>query len=228
MTILDNLKHNKKLFTNRNLSKSLLSNSLGKDEKRPRGETARARIPDEDLVFAAQHGDAKAFEILILRYQRQIFNLIYQMTHNVEVVEDIGQDVFVAAFRAIKDFKAKSSFFTWLYRIAINHCKNYLASSNRAQDVEKRYRIEQEAGESFEEDYEKNPQNMLLAKEFVESLEDAIASLPSEQRVVLTLCEFQGFSYQEIAEILECPIGTVRSRLSRARAALQEILGGHL
>ena len=227
MTIPDNFKQNRKFFTNWNLSESLLSKD-STDAKSPvLGETIRAQIPDEKLVFASQRGDTKAFEILIRRYQRQVFNLIYQMTHNVEVVEDIGQDIFIAAFKAIKDFKAQSSFFTWLYRIAINHCKNYLTASNRTQDAEKRYRIEQHSVE-IPEDYEKNPQSMLLAKEFVEQMEEAMASLPAEQRIVLTLCEFQGLSYQEIAEILGCPIGTVRSRLSRARSGLQEILGGYV
>jgi RNA polymerase sigma-70 factor (ECF subfamily) len=226
MTIPDKFKQERKIFTNWNLSESVLSKSSVDDGNRVVEETTQAQIPDQKLVLASQRGDTEAFEILIRRYQRQIFNLIYQMTHNVEVVEDIGQDVFVAAFKAIKDFKAQSSFFTWLYRIAINHCKNYLTASNRTQDAEKRYRIEQSAVE-IPEDYERNPQSMLLAKEFVEQMEQAIAILPPEQRIVLTLCEFQGLSYQEIAEILGCPIGTVRSRLSRARAGLQEVLGDY-
>jgi RNA polymerase sigma-70 factor (ECF subfamily) len=221
MSILDNLKYNKKFLAIRNLRGTSLSNNQSAVGKIVEGETTKTQIPDEQLVIASQQGDIKAFEMLVLRYQRQIFSLIYQMTHNVEVVEDIGQDVFVAAFKAIKDFKAKSSFFTWLYRIAINHCKNYLTSSTRAQEIEQRYQREQNS-EGFSEDHEKNPQSMLLAKEFVEQMENAIMALPEEQRIVLMLCEFEGLSYQEIAEVLECPIGTVRSRLSRARTTLQE------
>ena len=151
-------------------------------------------------------------------------SLIYQMTHNVEVVEDIAQDVFVAAFRAIKNFQAKSSFFTWLYRIAINHCKNYLTSSRRAQEIEQRYQWEY-LPHGEKEQQKRTPQSTLLAKEFVQQMETAVESLPEEQRLVLVLCEFEGLSYQEIAETLECPIGTVRSRLSRARTALQKLLG---
>ncbi len=226
MTSLAKLRDYRKLLSDWNLNVDLLSNEENMGMK-PQQEVVQPQISDEELVSSAQHGDTKAFEVLILRYQRQIFNLIYQMTHNVEVVEDIGQDVFIAAFRAIKDFQARSSFFTWLYRIAINHCKNYLTSSNRVQDLESRYRVEQSAEEGTE-DYEKNPQHMLLAKEFVQQLEGSLASLPAEQRIVLTLCEFQGLSYQEIAEILECPIGTVRSRLSRARTALQEALDTYM
>ncbi len=223
MTIIDNLQDQWQLFRNGNFSELVLSNESSNVKKAIQKETTQTQIPDEKLVEASQRGDTGAFEVLIYRYQRQIFNLIYQMTHNVDAVEDIGQDVFVAAFRAIKDFQAKSSFFTWLYRIAINHCKNYLTSANRTQDVEKLYRAEQETVETSD-DYEKNPQSMLIAKEFVTQMEEAMEGLPAEQRIVITLCEFQGFSYQEIAEILQCPVGTVRSRLARARATLQEYL----
>ena len=186
-------------------------------------DTTTTRIADEQLVITSQQGDTAAFEVLVLRYQRQIFSLIYHMTHDVEAVEDLAQDVFLAAFKAIKDFQARSSFFTWLYRIAINHCKNYLAALTRSQQSTQQYQREHDSEEPFD-NQDRDPQRMLLAKEFVEQMEKAITSLPEEQRVVLTLCEFEGMSYQEIAEVLECPVGTVRSRLSRARAALQEIL----
>jgi RNA polymerase sigma-70 factor (ECF subfamily) len=146
------------------------------------------------------------------------------MTRNVEVVEDIGQEVFIASFRAIKDFQAKSSFFTWLYRIAINRCKNYLASANRAKEFEEQYQQEQIA-DGTDDRHERTPQSTLLAKEFVQQMEQAVQILPEEQRTVLVLCEFEGLSYQEIADVLECPVGTVRSRLSRARMALQEMFG---
>ncbi|PID58540.1 RNA polymerase sigma factor RpoE [candidate division KSB3 bacterium] len=208
--------------------RELLSNdSISAKKKTIRQKKTQSRHSDEDLVAASQRGETQAFELLILRYQRQIFNLIYQMTHNAEVVEDLGQDIFLAAFKAIKGFQSKSSFFTWLYRIAINHCKNYLVSSNRAQDFELRYQAEQDK-HSGADDYERDPANRLLAKEFAEEMEKAFAQLPPEQRIVLTLCEFQGLSYQEISEIVDCPIGTVRSRLSRARAALEKALGTYL
>ncbi len=227
MSIIDYFNYKKKFLAVRNLSNTDLSNKQSIVGKMPIGETTNVQIPDEQLVIASQHGDIQAFEELVLRYQRQIFSLIYQMTHDAEVVEDIGQDVFVAAFKAIKDFKAKSSFFTWLYRIAINHCKNYLTASTRAQDIEQRYQREQNSKE-LSENQERDPQSMLLAREFAEQMEQAIMSLPEEQRVVLILCEFEGLSYQEIAEVLECPIGTIRSRLSRARTTLQETLGNFL
>ncbi len=227
MTIRANFRYSKKLFFLWNLSVSLLSNDADGVMGQARNKASQSRVSDEKLVSASQRGDAEAFETLIFRYQRQIFNLIYQMTHNTEVVEDIGQDVFIAAFKAINDFQAKSSFFTWLYRIAINHCKNYLTSSARTQDLEAQYRVEQYPEENGN-DYEKNPQSTLLAKEFVEQFEEALEILPAEQRIVLTLCEFQGLSYQKISEILDCPIGTVRSRLSRARAALQEGLDTYM
>ncbi|GAK53701.1 RNA polymerase sigma factor [Candidatus Moduliflexus flocculans] len=224
MTIFYNFIDNKNLsvvwnFLAAALSKDADIASVGKRQK----EKTQALMTDEELVSFSQRGDTNAFEKLIVRYQRQVFHLIYQMTNNAEVVEDIGQEVFIAAFKGIKDFHGKSSFFTWLYRIAINHCKNYLAASSRSQNFETRYRKE-EPIEDVTEDYEENPQSLLLAKEFVEQLEEALATLPPEQRVVLTLCEFQGLSYEEIADILECPVGTIRSRLSRARTALQDIL----
>ena len=226
MSFSDNFKHRKKFSAVRNLNALHLSNNQNAMGKTIDGKTTTPS-PDEHLVTASQQGDLNAFEVLILRYQRQIFSLIYQMTHDVEVVEDIAQDVFVAAFKAIKEFKAKSSFFTWLYRIAINHCKNYLTSATRVQEIEQRYQREQNAA-GGSENQKQNPQSLFLAKEFVEQMEQAILSLPEEQRVVLMLCEFEGLSYQEIAEVLECPLGTVRSRLSRARTALQEILGDFL
>ena len=191
--------------------------------RKKQGEQAQSLMSDEELVSASQRGDTNAFEKLIVRYQRQVFHLIYQMTNNAEVVEDIGQEVFIAAFKGMRDFHGKSSFFTWLYRIAINQCKNYLAASSRSQNFETRYRKE-EPVDDVTEDYEENPQSLLLAKEFVAQLEGALEKMPTEQRIVLTLCEFQGLSYEEIAEILECPVGTIRSRLSRARTALQDIL----
>ncbi len=224
MTTFNNLINNKNLLVAWNFFATTLSKNVDIVSVPKVGEgEGHTLITDEELVSFSQRGDTNAFEKLIVRYQRQVFHLIYQMTNNAEVVEDIGQDVFIAAFKGIKDFHGKSSFFTWLYRIAINHCKNYLAASTRIQNFESRYRKEESLDE-ITEDYEENPQSLLLAKEFVEQLKDALAILPPEQRVVLTLCEFQGLSYEEIADILECPVGTVRSRLSRARTALQDIL----
>lgn len=219
-----NVKYPKNFSTVRNLRDIPLSNHHSKGGNIAQGGTVGVDNPDEELVRASQRGNVQAFEQLIFRYQRSILSLIYQMTRNVEVVEDIGQDVFVAAFRAIKDFQAKSSFFTWLYRIAINQCKNYLASSHRAREFEQRYQQEHIA-DGTDDRHERTPQSTLLAKEFVQQMEQAVQMLPEEQRTVLILCEFEGLSYQEIADVLECPVGTVRSRLSRARMTLQAMLG---
>jgi RNA polymerase sigma-70 factor, ECF subfamily len=219
-----NVKYPKNFSTVGNLKDVPLSNSESKGGNFAQGRAVSVDIPDEELVRASQRGNVQAFEQLILRYQRPILSLIYQMTRNVEVVEDIGQEVFIASFRAIKDFQAKSSFFTWLYRIAINHCKNYLASANRAKEFVQQYQQEQ-AADGADDRHERTPQSTLLAKEFVQQMEQAVQVLPEEQRTVLILCEFEGLSYQEIADVLECPVGTVRSRLSRARMALQEMFG---
>ncbi len=222
-----NPKNMKNFSATRNLQEVPLSNHQSNSTSATQAGGVNASVADEELVYAAQRGNIQAFEQLILRYQRQIFSLIYQMTRNVEVVEDIGQDVFVAAFRAMKDFQSKSSFFTWLYRIAINHCKNYTTSSNRTKEFEQRYQQEYSADED-DDGYVRTPQSTLLAKEFVAQMEDAMRVLPEEQRTVLVLCEFEGLSYQEIADVLDCPVGTVRSRLSRARTTLQQILGDAL
>ncbi len=222
-----NAKNMKNLTAARNLQDIPLSNKQSNTAFAAQEVIMSAQIPDDELVYAAQRGNIQAFEQLILRYQRQIFSLIYQMTRDVEIVEDIGQDVFVAAFRAIKDFQAKSSFFTWLYRIAINHCKNYTASANRVKEFEHRYQQEYNA-DGDDADRARSPHSTLLAKEFVEQMEQAVLMLPEEQRTVLVLCEFEGLSYQEIADVLECPVGTVRSRLSRARTTLQDVFGDTL
>jgi RNA polymerase sigma-70 factor (ECF subfamily) len=223
-TMSSNSQNTKNFSAVRNLRDVPLSNNHSKEFFVSQEGVVNEGIPDDELVYAAQRGNIQAFEHLVLRYQRQIFSLIYQMTRNVDVVEDLGQDVFVAAFRAIKDFQAKSSFFTWLYRIAINHCKNYAASSNRAKEFEQRY--QQEYSDDDDSEYQaRNPERSLLAKEFVEQMEAAIGMLPEEQRTVLVLCEFEGLSYQDIADVLECPVGTVRSRLSRARTTLQDLMG---
>ncbi len=224
MTSFYNFSSNKNFSIDGNFFATALSKNIEVvSSQKQQGGQAQSLMSDEELVSASQRGDTNAFEKLIVRYQRQVFHLIYQMTNNAEIVEDIGQEVFIAAFKGIRDFHGKSSFFTWLYRIAINHCKNYLAASSRFQNFETRYRKEEQA-EEVTEDYEENPQSLLLAKEFVAQLEGALEKLPTEQRIVLTLCEFQGLSYEAIAEILECPVGTIRSRLSRARIALQDIL----
>lgn len=182
------------------------------------------QVSDENLVKRCQAGDSLAFETLVVRYQRQIFSLIYRMTNNSEVVEDLAQDVFISAFKAIGEFKGNSSFFTWLYRIAINKCKNYLTSLKGSPISLEDKRSENKAFLLDITDRKTNPQTALLTRELLEQLNEALENLPEDQRMTLTLYDLEGLSYQEIAEILHCPVGTVRSRLARARIALKEKL----
>lgn len=189
------------------------------------------QVSDESLVKRCQTGDSLAFETLVIRYQRQIFSLIHRMTNNPEVVEDLAQDVFISAFKAIGEFKGNSSFFTWLYRIAINKCKNYLASLRVAPVTSsmtvKGPKSETEPSLMDIPDQRVNPQTALLTGEFLNQVDEALESLPEDQKTTLVLYDLEGLSYQEIAEILHCPIGTVRSRLARARTALREKLKGY-
>lgn len=187
-------------------------------------DLGKQQVSDESLVKRCQTGDSLAFETLVVRYQRQIFSLIHRMTNNPEVVEDLAQDVFISAFKAIGEFKGNSSFFTWLYRIAINKCKNYLTSLKGSPIPLGDKRSE---GENFLldiADRRTNPQTALLAGELLEQIDEALESLPEDQKMALILYDLEGLSYQEIAEILHCPIGTVRSRLARARLTLKEKL----
>ncbi|HWP47545.1 MAG TPA: sigma-70 family RNA polymerase sigma factor [Candidatus Limnocylindrales bacterium] len=181
-------------------------------------------VTDESLVKRCQAGDSLAFETLVIRYQRQIFSLIHRMTNNPEIVEDLAQEVFISAFKAIGEFKGNSSFFTWLYRIAINKCKNYLASSRGSLIPIGDRRSEAEPSLLEIADQRVNPQTALLTGELLAQVDEALGSLPDDQREALVLYDLEGLSYQEIAEVLNCPIGTVRSRLARARAALRERL----
>jgi RNA polymerase sigma-70 factor (ECF subfamily) len=146
------------------------------------------------------------------------------MTNNPDIVEDLAQEVFISAFKAIGEFKGNSSFFTWLYRIAINKCKNYLASSRGSLVPIGDRRLEAEPSLLQIADQRVNPQTALLTGELLERVDEALGSLPEDQREALVLYDLEGLSYQEIAEVLQCPIGTVRSRLARARAALKERL----
>jgi RNA polymerase sigma-70 factor (ECF subfamily) len=150
--------------------------------------------------------------------------LIHRMTNNPEVVEDLAQDVFISAFKAIGEFKGNSSFFTWLYRIAINKCKNYIASLRGSPLTIGDKRPEAEPSLWDIADHRINPQTALLTGELLEQVNEALESLPEDQKTTLILYDLEGLSYQEIAEILQCPIGTVRSRLARARTALREKL----
>ena len=180
---------------------------------------------DEDLVQRVQQGDKSAFDLLVIKYQHRIVHLVNRYVKDPFEAQDVAQDSFIKAYRAIGDFRGESAFYTWLYRIAINTAKNYLLSrSRRSFD----YEIDVQDAEQVENAAQlkdmDTPENLLMNEQIVLVIKAAIEKLPEEMRIAITLREFEGMSYEEIAEAMDCPIGTVRSRIFRAREAIDEKL----
>ena len=180
---------------------------------------------DADLVKRVQAGDTGAFDLLVQKYQHKVINLLGRFVSDHAECQDIAQDAFIKAFRAIDSFRGDSQFYTWLYRIAANTAKNHLASRarkspNYAVDVEDAEHFE---GESGLKEYA-NPENLLLTDEIRARIFHAIENLPEDLKSAITLREIDGLSYEEIAEVMDCPIGTVRSRIFRARDVIDKEL----
>ncbi|MCH7881115.1 MAG: RNA polymerase sigma factor RpoE [Proteobacteria bacterium] len=180
---------------------------------------------DAELVKRVQKGDKAAFDILVQKYQHKVVNLISRFVSDQSECYDIAQEAFIKAYRAIGNFRGDSQFYTWLYRIAANTAKNHLASSARKSpmytvDVDDAERYE---GESGLKEYS-NPENLLLTDEIKETIFRVIEGLPDDLKSAITLRELEGLSYEEIAEVMDCPIGTVRSRIFRARDAIDREL----
>lgn len=176
---------------------------------------------DKELVQRVQQGDKKSFDLLVLKYQNRIIKLVSRYVREPGDAQDIAQEAFIKAYRALPNFRGDSAFYTWLYRIAINTAKNHVvALSRRPAEA----RLENADGEQMDvEDLQKDietPENLLLANEIKQTILDAMDKLPEDLRVALTLREVEGLSYDEIAETMDCPIGTVRSRIFRARVAV--------
>ena len=185
--------------------------------ERPVGE----RQVDQALVVRVQKGDRPAFDLLVRKYQHRIAKLVSRFVSDRSEVEDVTQEAFIKAWRAIKGFRGDSAFYTWLYRIAINTAKNYLVSQGRrppATDIE----AEEAEGTSMGVTLRENatPESHLHADEIAMTVERAVARLPEDLRTAITLREIDGLSYEEIADVMDCPIGTVRSRIFRAREAI--------
>jgi len=184
------------------------------------------RAIDQKLVEKAQQGDKKAFGILVEKYNKKLTRLLSRMVRDQSEIEDIVQDSFIKAYRAINNFRGDSAFYTWLYRIGINTAKNHLVSLGRrpkAMDS-----VEIEDIENFEDGHElrnlETPETSMMTNEIVTTVNETIEMLPDDLRQAITLREMDGLSYDEIAAIMECPIGTVRSRIFRAREAISEKL----
>lgn len=181
--------------------------------------TSGNREIDHELVLRAQRGDKHAFGMLVDKYQRKLARLLSRMVRDQSEIEDIVQDTFIKAYRALPNFRGDSAFYTWLYRIGINTAKNYLVSMGRRPTVSTGVEIED--AENFEDGDElrtmETPESSMMTKQIAQTVNDTVASLPEELRTAITLREIEGLSYEEIATIMNCPIGTVRSRIFRAR-----------
>jgi RNA polymerase sigma-70 factor (ECF subfamily) len=180
---------------------------------------------DAELVKRVQAGDKAAFDILVQKYQHKVVNLINRFVSDQTECYDIAQDAFIKAYRAIGNFRGDSQFYTWLYRIAANTAKNHLASRARKSPA---YTVDVEDAEHFEgesglKEYT-TPENLLLSEEIEQTVFKAIEDLPDDLKSAITLREIEGLSYEEIAGVMDCPIGTVRSRIFRARDAIDKEL----
>lgn len=184
------------------------------------------RLVDQKLVEKAQRGDKRAFGILVEKYHKKLTRLLSRMVRDQSEIEDIVQDSFVKAYRAINNFRGDSAFYTWLYRIGINTAKNHLVSLGRRPKAMNEVEIEDV--ENFEDGDElrsiETPENTMMTKEIVATVNDTIEGLPDELKEAISLREMDGLSYEEIADLMQCPIGTVRSRIFRAREAIAEKL----
>jgi RNA polymerase sigma-70 factor, ECF subfamily len=186
----------------------------------------RAPDADELLVAQAVAGDQKAFELLVIKYQRRVQRLIGRMVRDVDLVEDIAQETFIRAYRALAQFRGEAQFYTWLYRIAVNTAKKALMDLKRNPTVsENFFKTDDDDETSFAENELTSPETpdaVLASKEIALIINAALEALPEELRQAVTLREIEGMSYEEIAEAMNCPIGTVRSRIFRAREAISQ------
>lgn len=180
------------------------------------------REVDQQLVERAQRGDKHAFELLVAKYQRRLGRLISRFVRNVAEAEDVTQDAFIKAYRALPAFRGDSAFYTWLYRIGINTAKNHLVAQGRRAPTSTP--LDADEAEEFEDaallHEVATPENELMSKQVVEVVNASLQELPDDLRTALTLREMEGLSYEEIAAVMDCPIGTVRSRIFRAREAI--------
>lgn len=180
---------------------------------------------DAELVKRVQKGDKAAFDLLVQKYEHKVVNLISRFVSDHSECYDIAQEAFIKAYRAIGNFRGDSQFYTWLYRIAANTAKNYLASRARKSPM---YTVDVDDAEHYEgesglKEYS-NPENLLLTEEIKQTIFRAIEDLPDDLKSAITLRELEGLTYEEIAEVMDCPIGTVRSRIFRARDAIDREL----
>ncbi len=181
---------------------------------------------DQQLVERAQAGDKRAFELLVAKYQRKLGRLLSRFIRDPAEVDDVSQEAFIKAYRALPSFRGDSAFYTWLYRIGINTAKNHLVAAGRRPAIGGELEALEGGGEdSLAQVGDVNtPEAELMSKEIAQTVNNTLGQLPEELRTAITLREIEGLSYEEIAQIMNCPIGTVRSRIFRAREAIAEKL----
>ena len=181
---------------------------------------------DQTLVERVQRGDKQAFGLLVVKYQRKLARLLSRLIRDPAEVEDVAQEAFLKAYRALPSFRGDSAFYTWLYRIGVNTAKNYLVSQGRRAPTSTEF--DSEEAETFEDGDQlrdmNTPEHLMATRQIGETVNAAMEALPEELRTAIMLRELEGLSYEEIAEIMDCPIGTVRSRIFRAREAVAEKL----
>jgi RNA polymerase sigma-70 factor (ECF subfamily) len=180
------------------------------------------REVDSELVARVQRGDKRAFDLLVLKYQRKIMRLLSRMIRDPSEIEDVAQEAFIKAYRALPQFRGESAFYTWLYRIAINTARNWQVANGRRPSTPTV--VENEDGETFSQIDNlmdiSTPESVLASRQVVETVNATIDALPEDLKTAIVLREIEGLSYEEIAESMGCPIGTVRSRIFRAREAI--------
>jgi RNA polymerase sigma-70 factor (ECF subfamily) len=181
---------------------------------------------DQQLVERAQRGDKRAFELLVTKYQRKLGRLLSRFIRDPAEVEDVSQEAFIKAYRALPSFRGDSAFYTWLYRIGINTAKNYLVAMGRRAPTSTEFDADE--AEGFEDADQlrdiNTPESLMMTRQIGDTVNESVAQLPEDLRTAITLREIEGMSYEDIAVIMNCPIGTVRSRIFRAREAISEKL----
>ena len=184
-----------------------------------------AKQTDLELVRRVQSGDKSAFDVLVLKYQQKVINLVTRYVHDPHIAMDVSQESFIKAYRGLKNFRGDSAFYTWLYRISINTAKNHLVSKSRRMpddDIDAQEAEQYDGGEKLRDI--STPENELLSSEVQRTVQNAIDALPDDLRIAITLRELEGLSYEEISDSMDCPIGTVRSRIFRAREFIEKEL----
>jgi RNA polymerase sigma-70 factor (ECF subfamily) len=183
------------------------------------------KAADQLLVERVQKGDKKAFDALVLKYQQKVANVISRYIRDPSEVLDVTQEAFIKAYRALPNFRGESAFYTWLYRVAINTAKNHLAAASRRppkEDIEAETAEQMDMGTRLKE--QDTPEQLAMQDQIAATIKSALEALPDDLRTAILLREFEGLSYEEIAEAMDCPIGTVRSRIFRAREAIDKKL----